>query len=317
MSSWSPEIANAKLSLCTKKPSQTFAALEGEIQELVNLASRAEELSTRPAWIKNCRIGIFKQAISEKDRQLILRENQSRSKSGLHDMTLSQMTSYLIKYYCEQEAFNTASHIRTNRPFDEDSLQVVSDKFSSHQNNGKEQCISEDDKEKIKEQLYNEWIQNNQQNGSSDDSDLESNEDSDSNNDSDSNEDSDSNADSNSYFVRQFDDRQNGNGNKRHNNDNRNDKYDAYRSTRKPRRYVTNAMVQVNPNSCLKCGSPDHKFTQVERCIYGQEKLLPQPCYNCQVGGHHYRMCIQDKNPIFDTEDPKSWPKLTDCMPNN
>ena len=132
MSSWQPEVAAAKLSIYSKSPTQTYQSLEGEISELTGLAARGEEAATRTQWIKQKKISTFKQAINEEDRQIIYRENQSRTITGLPEMNMSQMVDYLIKYYSEKDAFVTASHLKSNscsqRNGDTDSLQVVNEK---------------------------------------------------------------------------------------------------------------------------------------------------------------------------------------------
>ena len=73
-------------------------------------------------------MAVFKQAIIEEDRQLISRENQSRAKTGLHEMNLSQMTNFFIKVYSEQEAFSSASHLKSTAKFGEEVLQTVTAK---------------------------------------------------------------------------------------------------------------------------------------------------------------------------------------------
>ena len=154
MTSWTPEIANAKLSLYKKKPSQTYQALQGEIAELVDLASRGEEPDTRQTWIKSRRVGVFKQAVSEEDRQLVSRENQSRSKTGLNEMNLSQMTHFLIKIYSEQEAFSTVSHLKTSRKYDDESVQVINTKSKTQVRKDKRQQKKVDAEAQTKEALY-------------------------------------------------------------------------------------------------------------------------------------------------------------------
>ena len=126
MAEWQPEIASAKLSMYTKQPTQTYQRMEGEISELARLAARGEKTSDKTNWIKNKKVSVFKQAISEEDRQLVSRENQSRNIAGLSEMTLSQMVDYLLKNYSEKNAFATVSSLKTNvRPSDDESINLV------------------------------------------------------------------------------------------------------------------------------------------------------------------------------------------------
>ena len=164
MASSTPEIANAKLSLYTKKPSQTFQVLQGEIAELVNLASRGEAASTRAAWRKSREVAVFKQAIIEEDRQLISRENQSRAKTGLHEMNLSQMTNFLIKVYSKQEAFSSASHLKSTAKFGEEVLQTVTAKSKTQLKKERRQQTQRNNNAK-KEDLFafHEWQNKNNQ----------------------------------------------------------------------------------------------------------------------------------------------------------
>ena len=136
MADWQPEIANAKLSMCQKGPNQTLQKLEGEISELAILAARAEKLENRPAWIKNRQQAVFKQAIGDKDRQTIYRENQSRIMSGLPEMTMSQMCNHLIKSYSEANAFAAANNLKKTSnppagpPSEGDSFNAVQEKLT-------------------------------------------------------------------------------------------------------------------------------------------------------------------------------------------
>ena len=68
----------------------------------------------------------------------------------------------------------------------------------------------------------------------------------------------------------------------------------------KPKVFVTNEMVNVSRNCCLKCDSPNHKFRNVLRCVYGQSELMAEPCQVCQRGGHQPEMCIKNKDPISE-----------------
>ena len=332
MSEWSPEIANAKLSLYKKKSSQTYQALEGDIAELVTLAARGEEKSTRPKWIKNREIAVFKQAISEDDKQLLYNENQSRSITGLPQMKLSQMVDYLIKLYSEKNALSTASNIKNKVQYDNESIQVVQTKSKNQLRKEKRNIKQLEEQRKNQESLN--FIQglNNQ------------------------------NADRNGNYGNQRNNRGNGRGrpfNNRNRNGNQNGKGqgkfwnkngngsnkrmeagNSYRrggngnnnntntnfnKKNKPRKFVTASMVNVNPNSCLKCNSPSHRFQEEDRCIYGKGNLMTKPCFNCQEGGHHSSICIKNQKPTLGAQDPSQkealdprfskWPEVTKNVP--
>ena len=323
MSEWSPEIATAKLSVYTKKPLQTYQALEGDISELVFLAARSVESSTRSEWIRNKEISVFKQAVSEEDKQLLYNENQSRSLSGLEKMNLSQMVDYLLKLYSEKKASATVSNLTSTPLFDDDSMQPITDKSKtklknktngnhSHNthdkrhrnqhsfNNGSTDDTSdfEDDRQFIKADIKEEIAEIDEQYFDNADDGSDSN--------------------SSSDDEKHSNDRQHGNGNNFQTiRSNRNYNYNADWNDRKPSRFVTNRMVRVNNNCCLKCGSPDHKFEQVTKCVYGEERLMTKPCFNCQEGGHHHDVCIKNQQPQdSDTEDKldaqcRDWPAMT------
>ena len=84
-------------SCISKLPNQTFQHMEGEISELATLAARGEDIKDKRQWIDQKKVAVFKQAISDEERAYIQRENQSRSITGLSEMTLSQMVDFLIR----------------------------------------------------------------------------------------------------------------------------------------------------------------------------------------------------------------------------
>ena len=331
MSSWSPEIANAKLSLYTKKPSQTYQSLEGEIQELVNLASRGEEISTRTAWIKSRRVAVFKQAISEDDRQLILRENQSRSKSGLQDMNLSQMTSYLIKIYSEQEAFSTASTLKTARKFDSETVNTVTTNPRNQFRKDKRKQKKTEINNQLKEEVFQQWQQANPKKF---------------------NTNTYRNFQKNRSYNNNRSNNKPSNGNYPPRNNNGENKQPPFSNWRKkfnppmnqsnnqgggntgnnnqknvrPRKFVTAAMVGVGQNCCLKCASPSHRFQEEDKCCYGTSNLMTRPCFNCHEGGHHQSVCIKNQTlnqkPTSGAQEPldpnfSRWPETTKQIPEH
>ena len=110
--------------------------------------------------------------------------------------------------------------------------------------------------------------------------------------------------------------RRGGNGNNTNTN---------FNKKNKPRKFVTASMVGVNPNSCLKCNSPTHRFQEEDRCIYGKGNLMTKPCFNCQEGGHHSSICIKNQKPTLGAQDPSQkealdprfskWPEVTKNVP--
>lgn len=320
MSEWQPEIAAAKLSMYTKTPSQTYQSLEGEISELTTLAARGEDAANRSQWIKQKKVAIFKQAINDEDRQIIYRENQSRNITGLPEMSMSQMVDYLIKIYSEQNAFVTASHLKYNshKNSDTDSIQTVQEKKikSQKKKDKKELAIAKkaSEDQKLKDELLALYEQRNQPTNS-----------------------------------RRGNGRNFGRGNGRNFNKG-NDKYNpSYnpnkqerqpfqkqnqrggngysnnKNTTKPRVFVTPEMVNVAPNSCLKCNSPTHRFQETDKCVYGTGNLMTRACYNCKEGGHHHKICVKTQKPTIgapeaqgqEASDPKfsKWPEQNKTVP--
>ena len=74
------------------------------------------------------------------------------------------------------------------------------------------------------------------------------------------------------------------------------------------RKFVTPEMVNVNAHSCLKCNSPEHKFQETERCVYGSSNLMTKPCFNCKTGGHHTSLCIKDRGSTLGAPPPHNPP---------
>ena len=156
MADLTPEIANARLAMMKKRSDQTYQALEGEISELATLAARGEK-GDKVNWTKQKKIEIFKQAIEEEDRQLIARENQSRTLNGLTELDLSQAVDFLIKTYSEKNAFLQANQLKNNKTInDYESINKIKEKEEKEnknlENENKEK--NEMNEETIKEELY-------------------------------------------------------------------------------------------------------------------------------------------------------------------
>ena len=345
MAEWQPEIAAAKLSMYTKQPTQTYQKMEGEISELTRLAARGEKTADKTNWIKNKKIAVFKQAISEEDRQLVSRENQSRNIAGLPEMTLSQMVDFLLKNYSEQNAFATASNLRTNtRPSENDSVNTVQEGTKS-----KKQMKKEKKEALEKQSLQSEIKQQEEANAMFGTNPNQFNYDNSrgkgrGNRGNGRNYNNQGNRQwNNTQNGQQWNNPQNGqpwsnpqNGqqwNTQQNGQfNQNFKGQNQRGFSKPRKFVTYDMVNVLPNNCLKCNSPTHRFQESEKCIYGQGQLMTKPCFNCNTGGHHFSICVKDKKQFVGAPAPapatptqgqslepqfSKWPETSKMVPEN
>lgn len=310
MSSWQPEVAAAKLSIYSKSPTQTYQSLEGEISELTGLAARGEEAATRTQWIKQKKISTFKQAINEEDRQIIYRENQSRTITGLPEMNMSQMVDYLIKYYSEKDAFVTASHLKSSsqRNGDTDSLQVVHEKKPNEKKEEKKKAAAAKkaaEDQKIKEDLLAMYEQHrkfqNQIRGQGRGRGRGNRGNRGGNGNGRGFYKNFQNPNKVQQMQQQFQQRGRG-GNGYSNN-----KYGT-----KPRIFVTPEMVNVSPNNCLKCNSPTHRFQETAKCAYGNGNLMTKPCYNCKEGGHHHKICIRPQKPNVGAPEAQGPPEAAD-----
>ena len=153
MSDLQPEIAAARLAMMKIAPNQTYQSLEGDISELVTLAARAENGNTKE-WIKNRKIETFKQAIEEKDRQLLSRENQSRTINGIAELSLSEAVDFLIKTYSEKNAFIQANNLKkTNSNIDTESINKTKESTKSETPKTGEKTKKEDETS-IKDEIF-------------------------------------------------------------------------------------------------------------------------------------------------------------------
>ena len=289
MADWQPEIASAKLSMYNKLPTQTYQMMEGEISELTKLAARGENTTDKVNWIKNKKISVFKQAISDEDRSLVSRENQSRNIAGLTEMTLSQMVDYLIKNYSEQMAFATASHLRTRaKPSEDDSINTVQEgtKSKKQLKREKKEALEKDKSEAQQmEEAKAAYGHPNQYNQNT----FRGNK-------------GGRGRNYNNQGNNQWNNQQNGQYNQNFrggNSYNQNQK-----GSSRPRKFVTPDMVNVSSNACLKCNSPTHRFQETEKCVYGQGSLMTRPCFHCNVGGHHFSICVKDQKPFVGAPAP-------------
>ena len=65
------------------------------------------------------------------------------------------------------------------------------------------------------------------------------------------------------------------------------------RTQRKP--FVTFAMVNVAEGACLLCASQSCHFRSEKCPYYKRSELFPNPCRNCNKGGHSHRSCLQKR----------------------
>ena len=336
MADLQPELANARLSMLKKTPNQTYQMLEGEISELSVLAARGEK-ENKAIWIKQRKIEVFKAAISEEDRQLLSRENQSRNITGIAEMNLSQAVDFLIKNYSEQHAFMEANQIKKYPSNDIDSLQTVNEsepKFKKKKK--KEMALAKKaiEDQKIKDELFQIYETNrsaqqantfrgrgrgrgngrfgnkgrggqfnngNPRNGNGYKPNW-------------------NNGNSGNWNNGNGGNRNNGNGgNWQNGNGNGGNGNNGQKNNGLPRKFVTPAMVNVNPNSCLKCNSPTHRFQEQDKCVYGTGSLMTKPCPSCNEGGHHSSICIKNPKSTIgapaprEAIDPKfsKWPETS------
>ena len=272
-----PELANARLSALKKTDDITYQKLEGQINELVYLAARGQKGNTKE-WSETRKIEVFKSALNETDRSLIYQENQSRNIANLPDLTLSQAVDYLIKINSERNAFTQAKEVKTKEQ-ETDSVFRTRDTGKYNQNN-KQQQGKKDKKaikkaqedEKIKEELF-QMFENRKQQGNI----------------------------KNKGKGNQFRYRNNGQQTYTRNQPGQNTKN---KNQYKPRVFVTPQQVNVDPYGCLKCNSPDHRFQEIHKCVYGHSNLMSKPCFNCKVGGHHTQVCIKSKTSTVGAPPP-------------
>ena len=330
MADLQPELANARLSMLKKTPHQTYQALEGEIAELSVLAARGEK-ENKSAWIKQRKIEVFKAAISEEDRQLLSRENQSRNITGISEMNLSQAVDFLIKNYSEQHAFMEANQIKKYPSNEVESLQTINEtETKSKKKKKKEMAMAKKamEDQKIKDELFqiyesnrsgqqangfrgrgrgrgngrfgnrgrgNQFNNGNPRNGNGYKPNWNNNNGGNANNGNGGNANNGNGG--NGHNGSNGWNWNNGNGNGGNGNNGR--------KSGIPRKFVTPAMVNVNPNSCLKCNSPTHRFQEQDKCVYGSGSLMTKPCPSCNEGGHHASICIKNPKSTIGAPAPK------------
>ena len=335
MSGWSPEVASAKLNLYTKRPTESYSQMQGEIAELTSLAARGIDQQSRKQWIKQKKVATFLQAISAEDRDLIYKENQSRRNTSVPEMNMEQMARHLITYHAQTEAFVTVSQLQTKG--DTDSIQQIAEKPLSRNQRRRRAVAARKATEQamqIQQGSYNNQPQgtlpnqnnfHNQQQGNGANQQQ--------GNFTNQQQGFFPNHQGQFQHQQQF---QNSGGNFNNNQGRgRGQNYNRGRGRNnnrggmggtKPRVFVTHDMVNVSQHACLKCGAMDHKFQETDKCAYGVSKLLSQACFNCKTGGHHHKVCIKPAKPNVGAPaamapptppDPKfsAWPEQTKNIP--
>ena len=311
-----PEVAKAKLSIYKKGKNQPYQLMEGDIHELCHLAVRGEEVTNTAEWIQNKETAVFKQAISDEDRKIINTENQTRILTHLPELTVTEMTDLLMKRSSDAKAYTTASNL-INQPKigDSDSIQQITEHKSKRQiKREKAQIRKAAEENKIEEKAWalleqhkNNFSSNrgrgrgrggyhNRNNGRFQNSNQNSYQNSGggsgySNNNGNNNGNNYGNNNGNNYG--------NNNGNNHGNNNGRwkNNQNGSKQDGTKPRKFVTPQMANTDPHSCLKCNSPNHRFSETDKCIYGNSNLMVRACSSCGVGAHHWKACISNIKP--------------------
>ena len=262
MSGCSPEVASAKLNIYTKRPTESYSHMQGEIAELTSFAARGIDPQSRKQWIKQKKVSTFLQAISAEDRDLIYKENQARKMTSVPEMNMEQMARHLITYHAQTEAFVTASHL---------------------QNMGTTESI-----QKITGDMQNVKVENNAGN---DDYEEEDEDYEDEEYDKD---DKDKKIEILKELLFEMENRNFSRGQQPNGNGGRQSQtFGNNGGGTRPRVFVTCNMVNVPEHTCLKCGSPDHKFKETDKCCYGTANLMQEPCHNCGIGGHHKNVCVK------------------------
>ena len=283
----SPELANARLNVLKKTPTMTYSQLEGTISELTTLAARAE-VGDKKVYVSQRRIDVLKQAISEEDRLLVTRENQTRILNGIGEMNLSQCIDCLIKYHSEKKTFSQVNTVMSTPLGGEgDSVCAAKEKKSPKKNKAKKAQEDNDHLYQLCQDLNRRFGLNNNSRG-----------------------------------------RGRGNYNRgrgQYKNKGNRPATNGQSQGGPPKKFVTFQMVNVNPHCCLKCNSPDHRFSETDKCVYGKYALMTKPCTNCKEGGHDPSVCMKDKNSNNGQQnddnkkplDPRysNWPEINKAAP--
>ena len=262
MSGCSPEVASAKLNIYTKRPTESYSHMQGEIAELTSFAARGIDPQSRKQWIKQKKVSTFLQAISAEDRDLIYKENQARKMTSVPEMNMEQMARHLITYHAQTEAFVTASHLQ-NRGTTESIQKITGDTQNVKVENNADNDDYEEEDEDYEDEEYDK-------------------------------DDKDKKIEILKELLFEMENRNLNRGQQPNGNGGRQSQtFGNNGGGTKPRVFVTCNMVNVPEHTCLKCGSPDHKFKETDKCCYGTANLMQEPCHNCGIGGHHKNVCVK------------------------
>ena len=277
-SEFQPQVASAKLSMYTKGKNQPYQFLEGDIHELCKLAVRGEDVTNEKEWINNKTTAVFKQAITEADRKLINTENQTRIMNNLPELTVSQMADLLIKTEAEADAYTTASNIKYQPKLgDSEYIQKVKDK-KEDEDEDEEDDYDEDEDEEDDDDEEGDYEENDIFEGKTEEQIK---------------------AELFAMYKSKKNQQCQRNKAGNHNNTYQDGNYQNGHNGNfdRPRNFVTAEMVNTDVGACFKCNGQNHKFTEKEKCIYGEYKLFQKPCFTSGVGGHHFTNCIKNRQP--------------------
>ena len=285
-----PEVANARLNQLIRLDNETYSALEGRITMLVLEASLGEPKTTRKSFIVNKEIQVFKAAINTSDRDFLNTEAQTRERTGLPEMKLTDMVDALNRYRSEKAAYQNVRGTKTTKrvDFDKESMNKTREMVNFGGEN----------------QRGNRFKQKNQRGrggGGRGRGDRGRN------NGFQSNRGksrgfggNNGNRGSNNGRFQRGRGRGNQSGNRGNQGGNR-----GNRNASQGRKFITTEMVNVPQNGCLKCGDTGHKFQEKEKCLYGNYEVMSRPCGNCKCGGHHFSQCGAQNKPTVGASAPR------------
>ena len=330
-----PEIANARLNSLRQLQNETYTSLEGRIAKLARQASLGEPIATRKGFIAQKETMVFKNALSQTDRDIIDLENKSRAQNNLPHLTMLMAVDHLNKHSMTQLTY-TELQKQSGRLNDQNSTQDGSNllveeqinytKDSPRQNNfrgrfnkrGRQMRGNKTYKPNLQQKNASKNMQT-EQNGYVNDRQGPGNRFN--NNYKGQNFRGQNNFRGNNYRGRfnatrrfnsnqkynprnNYDNLPNNSANNFHNaaGNKRNSFYakngnNQNKNISRPRVFVTAKMANVAQNACLKCGGFDHRFQEIHRCIYGESNLMTQPCQRCHKGAHHFNICVSGKKP--------------------
>ena len=279
--------------------SSTYSQHEAKIKRLARLSTRMEKAEDRQklTHIKEC--SAFLMSISDADRLILHTENTRRAQNKLSLMNLDMMSNCLIKINADKISYKDSDNVhQVNEPKPEHIGNVRDDNANAYRGNqynedtyntrGGYQAQNKGGYQAHNKggyQAHNKGGYQAQNRGGYQAQNRGGYQ-----------------AQQNKY--EQYNNRENayrGNnrghqarnlqrGDYQGNYNNRDDK----QKQRKP--FITTTMANVERNSCIMCGSPDHTFKQTSCPYYGME-LQQNPCKFCLIGVHPQFKCVTRINP--------------------